>query len=269
MSTVTRFAPSPTGFLHLGHAYSAWCNWRRGGVFRLRLEDIDSTRCRPEFTAAMLEDLRWLGLHWQGDIRVQSEHFQDYRKALESLAARGLLYPCFCSRRELALSAPHAATPLYPGTCKHLCASQRADKIAAGVPYALRLHGAQATAQAGPLVFFEEAQGWITARPERLGDVVLARKDTPASYHLCVVHDDALQGITHVIRGQDLAESTQLHVLLQRLLGLPTPIYAHHRLLLDAHGKRLAKRDGSQNLAALRQSGIQPQAILARFEDEA
>jgi len=269
MSTVTRFAPSPTGFLHLGHAFSAWCAWRRGGIFRLRLEDIDATRCRPEYAAAILEDLRWLGLHWQGEVRVQSAHLADYRAALDQLAARGLLYPCFCTRRELSLSAPHGATPVYPGTCKHLSAAARDEKIAAGTPYALRLDSEKAIAQAGALKFFEESQGWTEAQPARLGDAVLARKEMPASYHLCVVHDDAVQNITHVIRGRDLAEATHLHVLLQNLLGLPAPVYAHHRLLRDAQGKRLAKRDGSESLAAFRQSGIQPQALLARFEDEA
>lgn len=269
MSIVTRFAPSPTGFLHLGHAFSAWMSWRRGGVFRLRLEDIDATRCRPEFADAILQDLGWLGLQWSGEIRVQSQHLPEYQSALNQLGNLGLLYPCFCTRREIELNAPHGATPRYPGTCRHLFKTAASEKIAGGTPYALRLDSAKASAQAGRLRFFEESQGWTEAQPARLGDAVLARKDTPTSYHLCVVHDDALQEITHVIRGQDLAESTHLHVLLQALLGLPTPVYAHHRLLLDQHGKRLAKRNGSTSLAALRQSGIQPQAILAQFEDAA
>ena len=266
MSIVSRFAPSPTGYLHLGHAYSAWMAWRRADVFRLRLEDIDTTRCRPEYAAAILEDLRWLGLDWDGEVRVQSEHFLDYAAALERL--RGLLYPCFCTRAEIARaqSAPHGVEGVYPGTCRALAPEFRAARIAAGAPYALRLDVAAARRCVGALRFCEEATGWVEAEPERLGDVVLARKDTPTSYHLCVVHDDALQGITHVIRGEDLREATHIHVLLQALLGLPTPIYAHHKLLTDASGKRLAKRDKAATLREMRAAGTTPEAILHQFE---
>ncbi len=269
MSIVSRFAPSPTGYLHLGHAYSAWASWRRADVWRLRLEDIDATRCRPEYAASIAEDMQWLGLDWDGGIRVQSAHFPEYAAALAQLEARGLIYPCFCSRADItrAMAAPHAAEGVYPGTCRHLPAAERADKIAAGAPYALRLDNAGASAQAGPARrFFEEGTGWVTARPERLGDVVLARRETPASYHLCVVHDDATQGITHVIRGEDLREATHIQVLLQALLGLPTPVYAHHRLLHGPDGRRLAKRDHSMTLREMRAAGTTAARILQNFE---
>lgn len=265
MDVITRFAPSPTGYLHLGHAYCAWLNTRRGGVFRLRLEDIDTTRCRAEYAAAIEDDLRWLGLNWQGEVRVQSQHFPAYAAALERL--RPFLYPCFCTRAEIAAaqSAPHGAEPVYPGTCRALSPAQAEARIATGQPYALRLHADAARAQTGPLRFFEEGMGWIDARSP--GDVVLARKDTLNSYHLCVVHDDALQGITHVIRGEDLREAIHVHVLLQALLGYATPIYHHHKLLLSPDGKRLAKRDKSLTLRELRAAGTLPADILRRFED--
>jgi glutamyl-Q tRNA(Asp) synthetase len=269
MTITSRFAPSPTGFLHLGHAFSAWTAWRRAERFWLRLEDIDTTRCRPEFSAAILEDLAWLGLDWAG-VRVQSEHFVEYGVALRRLERRGLLYPCFCSRAEIlrAQAAPHGTDPVYPGTCRHLRAEERAEKIAAGAPYALRLDMAEALRAAGPArKFFEEGHGWATAAPGAFGDVILARRDVPTSYHLCVVHDDALQGVTHVIRGEDLRAVTHLHVLLQALLDLPTPVYAHHRLLTDASGKRLAKRDQAATLAALRTAGAEPAKILHQFEE--
>jgi glutamyl-Q tRNA(Asp) synthetase len=268
MSIISRFAPSPTGYLHLGHAYSAWATRRRAAVWHLRLEDIDATRCRPEYAAAIEEDLTWLGLNWDGEIRVQSAHFAEYAVTLAKLKARGLLYPCFCSRADIARAsaAPHGAEPLYPGTCRHLTEAERSDKIAAGAPYALRLDTNAASAGASALKFFEEGKGWVTARPALLGDVVLARRDTPASYHLCVVHDDAMQGITHVIRAEDLFEATHIHVLLQSLLGLPTPVYAHHKLLRGADGKRLAKRDASTTLRALRAAGTTAASILQRFE---
>jgi glutamyl-Q tRNA(Asp) synthetase len=271
MSIVTRFAPSPTGYLHLGHAFSASAGFVRaaagGGIFLLRLEDIDAGRCRPEFSAAILEDLAWLGLHWEGPVRAQSEHFPEYRAALDRLAARGLLYPCFCTRSEIALamSAPHGAEAMYPGTCRRLPPAERSDRIAAGAAYALRLEVGEAARQAGPLRYFEESEGWIAADPARLGDAVLARRQTPASYHLCVVHDDGLQGVTHVTRGQDLAAATHLHVLLQRLLDLPTPVYAHHRLLTDANGKRLAKRDHAMTIRAMRAAGATPAQVRGLF----
>ncbi|MDD2796295.1 tRNA glutamyl-Q(34) synthetase GluQRS [Acidocella sp.] len=269
MNITTRFAPSPTGYLHLGHAFSAWNAWVRADVFRLRLEDIDSTRCRPEYAAAILEDLRWLGLEWDGEIRVQSTHLAQYQAALAILRGRGLLYPCFCTRAEIARAqaAPHGAEAVYPGTCRHLSEAARAERMNAGAAYALRLDMAAALRQAGALRFFEEGKGWIEARPLPFGDVVLARKDTPTSYHLCVVHDDALQGISHVIRGEDLFEATHVHVLLQALLGLPAPVYAHHRLLRDAQGRRLAKRDFAATLRSMRAAGVQPRAILRQFEE--
>jgi glutamyl-Q tRNA(Asp) synthetase len=271
MSIVTRFAPSPTGFLHCGHAYSAWVGFSRaraaGGRFLLRLEDIDSGRCRPEFAAAIPEDLSWLGLIWDGDIRVQSAHFPDYEAALETLRGQALLYPCFCTRAEIAraMGAPHGAAQKYPGICRALPPASRAMRIARGDPYALRLDVAAAVPRAGALKFFEESEGWVDAAPARLGDVVLARKDAPASYHLCVVHDDALQGVTHVTRGEDLRAATHLQVLLQALLDLPRPVYAHHRLLTDANGRRLAKRDRDLTLRDMRAAGVTAETVLERL----
>ena len=275
MSIVTRFAPSPTGYLHLGHAFSALIAWRRardeGGRFLLRLEDIDTTRCRPAFAEAILEDLAWLGLDHDGPVRVQSAHMADYAAVLASLEARGLIYPCFCSRadiqRQVIASAPHGPDggPLYPGTCRLLPAAERAAR--ANEPHALRLDMARALIPG--LTFEEEGEGTIQADPARFGDVVLARKDTPASYHLCVTHDDALQGVTLVTRGVDLKDATHLHRLLQALMGWPTPVYAHHRLLTDEGGRRLAKRDKAATLRSLRAAGVSPVAILARLERDA
>jgi len=274
LSIVTRFAPSPTGYLHLGHAYSAWRAWGRaraaGGRFLLRLEDIDTTRCRPEFAAGVIEDLRWLGLGWDGEIRVQSAHLADYAAALEGLRGRGLLYPCFCSRAEIARAqaAPHAGeSGVYPGICKGLSEAARQARMEAGQAYAWRLDVARAMQNAGDLRFFEERVGWVAAQPARLGDVVLARKDVATSYHLCVVHDDGVQGVTHVIRGEDLAEATHVHVLLQRLLGFATPVYAHHRLLTDSSGKRLAKRDGAATLRAKREAGEDARDVLQQLAE--
>jgi glutamyl-Q tRNA(Asp) synthetase len=271
MSIVTRFAPSPTGFLHLGHAFSAMIGWRRaraaGGRFLLRLEDIDPVRCRPEFAAAILEDLHFLGLNWDGPVRVQSEHLDEYEADLERLRARGLLYPCFCSRADIQHStvaaAPHGpdGAPLYPGTCRGLSDSERAAR--ADQPHALRLDMARALIPG--LTFREEGEGTIAADPARFGDVVLARKDTPTSYHLCVTHDDAAQGVTLVPRGEDLKPATHLHRLLQALLGWPTPVYAHHRLLTDAYGRRLAKRDRAMTLRELRASGATAEEIMRQL----
>jgi glutamyl-Q tRNA(Asp) synthetase len=269
MPIVTRFAPSPTGYLHLGHAFSAMIAWRRareaGGHFLLRLEDIDRTRCRPEFAAAILEDLAWLGLDWDSEVRVQSQHLPEYRAALDALASRGLLYPCFCTRTDIqqAAAAPHTdGAPVYPGTCRSLSRDERATRIAAGRQYALRLDMQRAlTAVARPLTFQEESEGTITCRPEQFGDVVLARKDAPASYHLCVSHDDAVQGVTLVTRGTDLKAATQLHRLLQALMDWPVPVYAHHRLLTDAAGRRLAKRDRAATLRELRAQGYPPDEV--------
>jgi glutamyl-Q tRNA(Asp) synthetase len=272
MSVVTRFAPSPTGFLHLGHAFSALFAWRRareaGGRFLLRLEDIDPARCRPEYAAAILEDLAWLGLDWDGEVRVQSQHLAEYRAVLDGLAARGLLYPCFCSRADIQQStaAPHTpdGAPLYPGTCRVLSIDERKARIAAGAPFALRLDMRQALAAASLALTFEEAgEGTIACRPDHFGDVVLARKDAPASYHLCVTHDDALQGVTLVTRGVDLKPATHLHRLIQALMGWPAPAYAHHLLLTDASGRRLAKRDRAVTLRELRAQGHSPGVVRA------
>ena len=275
----TRFAPSPTGLLHLGHAHAAIFAARAaaGGRFLLRLEDIDRTRCRPEHAAAVMEDLGWLGLCWELPVRVQSEHFPEYAAVLAGLEARGLLYPCFCTRAEIAASAsaPHqlAAGPegaLYPGTCRGLSAVAREAKLAAGLPYALRLDMAAALRVVPQPLWFEEAgEGRLRCDPAAFGDVVLARKDTPASYHLCVCHDDALQGVTLVTRGEDLKPATQLHRLLQELCGWPQPAYAHHGLLLGPDGRRLAKRDRAPTLRALREAGRTPAEVraLAGFPD--
>jgi len=258
---VTRFAPSPTGLLHIGHALSAlFARAEAGpdGRFLLRLEDIDQTRCRPEFAAAIEQDLAWLGLDWVQPVRVQSEHFAEYAAALHGLRARGLVYPCFCTRSAAvaeAAGAPHGLGPIYPGTCRSLSDAERADRIAAGVPHALRLDLARAQAETGRLVWRDLDRGVIVATPERLGDVVLARKDCPTSYHLSVTWDDALQGVDLVTRGEDLFEATHIHRLLQALLGLPVPVWRHHRLLLDSAGKRFAKRDKAPTLRAMREAG--------------
>jgi glutamyl-Q tRNA(Asp) synthetase len=279
MSIVIRFAPSPTGYLHLGHALSALTAWRRaraaGGRFLLRMEDIDPGRCRPEFAAAIEQDLAWLGLDWDGPVRVQSQHLPEYRAALDVLAGQGLLYPCFCTRAEIraevaaSAGAPHApdGSPLYPGTCQRLSASQRQARIAAGERFAVRLDMARALASVPePLCFEEEGEGVNVCDPAQFGDVVLARKDAPASYHLCVTHDDALQGVTLVTRGEDLKPATHLHRLLQALMGWPVPQYAHHRLLTDASGRRLAKRDKAATLRDLRAAGWSPSAVRALTE---
>ena len=272
-ATTTRFAPSPTGLLHLGHAHAALFAQRAGQRFLLRLEDIDRTRCRPEYAAATLEDLGWLGLAWEQPVRVQSEHFAEYAAVLARLEARGLLYPCFCTRAEIAASAsaPHGPEgPLYPGTCRTLGPAERQARQAAGLPWALRLDMAAALrAVPQPLWFAERGEGLLRCDPAAFGDVVLARKDTPASYHLCVCHDDALQGVTLVTRGEDLKPATQLHRLLQELCGWPQPAYAHHGLLRGPDGKRLAKRDKAPTLRALRQAGHSPAEVraLAGFPD--
>ncbi len=271
MAETTRFAPSPTGYLHLGHAYSALFAYRAagaGGRFLLRIEDVDRTRCRPEFEAAILEDLAWLGLRWEQPVRRQSEHMDEYRAALMRLEADGLLYPCFCTRAEIAAeiarsgAAPHGPDgPVYPGTCRHLAEQDRAARRESGKPFALRLDVARAIALAGELAWRDRGRGLIEARPERFGDVVLARKETPTSYHLSVTLDDALQGVTLVTRGTDLFEATHIQRLLQALLGLPTPEYHHHALVRDVDGKRLAKRDEAPTLRALRAAGKTPEEV--------
>jgi glutamyl-Q tRNA(Asp) synthetase len=253
----TRFAPSPTGALHLGHAFSAIQSHDRardaGGRFLLRIEDIDGTRSRPEHVQGIVDDLRWLGLAWHGDPLFQSTRLDAYQAALDSLQGQGLLYRCFCTRAEIAqsLSAPHGAAPVYPGTCRTLNPDERD-----GTPFAWRIDMAKAVALVGPLGWQDEIAGPQRADPSRHGDVVLARKDAPASYHLAVVVDDAFQQVSHVVRGADLSDATHVHVLLQRLLGLATPIYCHHALLTDADGTRLAKRNGAPTLASLRDRGM-------------
>lgn len=270
----TRFAPSPTGHLHLGHAYAALfaeeAARRIGGRMLLRIEDIDTGRCRPEFERAILDDLAWLGLAWAEPVRRQSEHFDDYRAALAKLAAMGLIYPCFCTRadiaREVASSgaAPHGPDgPVYPGICRNLPSNEAERRRAAGQPYALRLDVRRAAGVAGPLSWHDEEAGTIAATPEIFGDVVLARKETPASYHLAVTVDDALQGITLVTRGLDLLPATHIHRLLQALLGLPVLGYHHHRLLLDPSGRKFSKRDGAVTLRSLREAGRRPAEVRA------
>jgi glutamyl-Q tRNA(Asp) synthetase len=267
---VTRFAPSPTGLLHRGHAFSALTAHGAardaGGRLLLRIEDIDRTRCRPEYETAIFEDLAWLGVDWETPARRQSDHMADYSRVVASLAERGLLYRCFRTRREIAEAieaAPHGSMEAWRGS--PLPPDEEQRRLHAGDAYAWRLSLDAAERAVGgfdSLTFVEEGQGpdgrhgLIAARPELGGDVVLARKDVGVAYHLAVVHDDALQGVTHVIRGQDLFEATHVQRLLQALLGLPTPTYRHHRLLTGADGKRFAKRDGAQTLRSLREAGM-------------
>ncbi len=262
----TRFAPSPTGYLHRGHAYSALTAHaaarQAGGRFVLRIEDIDATRCRPAFEAAIYEDLAWLGLAWEQPVRRQSEHLADYQAALARLEADGLLYRCFRTRKEVAeamASAPHGAMEVFRGA--PLPADEEARRLAAGEAFAWRLSLDAAARRLGGfarLSFVEDGEGTIAARPELGGDVVLARRDVGVAYHLAVVVDDALQGINHVIRGRDLFEATHVQRLLQALLDLPTPIYRHHPLLTGPDGKRYAKRDRAETLRSLREQGMSP-----------
>jgi glutamyl-Q tRNA(Asp) synthetase len=279
---VFRFAPSPNGYLHLGHALSALRNFdaarQSGGRFLLRIEDIDATRCRPEFETAIYQDLAWLGVAWEAPVRRQSQHLSDYRQALERLLSLGLVYPAFESRAEIAgLVAQREAqapwprdpdgAPLYPGDAKSLSQDQRARLQDTGVPYALRLDMAAAYARAGDLGWIELGEGphgetgTVAARPEAWGDVILARKETPTSYHLSVVVDDALQGVTDVVRGADLFWSTSVHRLLQHLLGLRQPAYRHHRLIRDAAGQKLSKSTAATGLRELRAAGATPVEI--------
>ena len=279
---VFRFAPSPNGYLHLGHAYSALLNFdlarRAGGRFLLRIEDIDATRCRPEFEAAIYQDLAWLGITWETPVRRQSQHFSSYHAAVERLVAEGLIYQSFESRAEIAqLVAEREAeapwprdpdgAPLYPGAAKSLPADERARLIGQGAPYALRLDMAAACARVKDLGWTETGEGpkretgAVAARPEAWGDVILARKETPTSYHLSVVIDDALQGVTDVVRGRDLFWSTSVHRLLQHLLGLPQPAYRHHPLVLDAAGQKLSKSTRATGLRELRGEGATPADI--------
>ncbi|HEU4961301.1 MAG TPA: tRNA glutamyl-Q(34) synthetase GluQRS [Sphingomonas sp.] len=267
---VTRFAPSPTGRLHLGHAFSAIqahdVARGRGGAFLLRIEDIDGTRSRREHVAAILADLAWLGLAWDGEVVFQSQRLDRYAAALDRLKATGLVYPCFCTRADIAReiaaagSAPHGPDgPVYPGTCRSLGEEERAARMAE--PHAWRLDMAKAVAGAGPLVWHDELAGEQAADPARFGDVVLARKDAPSSYHLAVTVDDAAQGVSHVVRGADLFAATHVHRLLQALLDLPTPVWRHHPLLTDAAGNRLAKRTGAPTLEDVRLAGVDGRAL--------
>ncbi len=269
---VTRFAPSPTGRLHVGHAYSALFAARaaQGGRFLLRIEDIDLGRCRSEFEEGIYEDLAWLGLEWATPVRRQSDHFDDYRAALRKLDENGLIYPCFCTRKDIqreverASQAPHGPDGvLYPGTCRALSADERKTLIAAGAAPALRLDMAKAVAAAGPLAFEDRERGRVEVDGPSCGDVVLARKDVPTSYHLAVTVDDAIQGVTLVTRGEDLLHATHIHRILQALLGLSAPEYWHHGLLTGADGKRFAKRDRSLTLQALREAGRSPAEVRA------
>lgn len=269
--TVTRFAPSPTGPLHLGHAFSALTAWERarGGTFLLRIEDIDRARCRPDYEAAICDDLRWLGLHWPEPVLRQSERLNIYAEALEQLEKIGVTYPCACTRADIraALSAPQeGATPIgpdgpvYPGTCRGRGLPAEGAAIRLDMRRALALAGLPEFEETGPDHGGRQrksAQYLI----ENVGDIVLARRDIGTSYHLSVVVDDAAQGVTEVVRGLDLFEATAIHVLLQRLLGLPVPTYHHHRLIRDAQGKRLAKRDDARALAKYRAEGATPQDI--------
>lgn len=288
--TKTRFAPSPSGELHLGHAFSALTAWQavggdtaEPGQFIVRIEDLDPGRARPEFEDAIFEDLAWLGLKWEMPVRRQSEHMDEYRRHLGVLDDLGLLYPCFCTRAEIkneiaaAASAPHAPLgqegpdgPHYPGTCRNMDAAQRQARQDAGDAFALRLDMEKAVklahARYGPLSWVDTEKGETPARPELFGDVVLARKDVPTSYHLAVTVDDHLQAINLVVRGQDLFEATHVHRLLQALLGLETPTYHHHPLVLDDAGQRLAKRDRASALKTLRNDGITPAEIRSRLD---
>jgi glutamyl-Q tRNA(Asp) synthetase len=286
MPPVFRFAPSPNGYLHLGHAYSALLNFdsaqATGGRFLLRIEDIDATRCRAEFETAIYQDLAWLGISWETPVRRQSEHLVGYRAALEKLSGLGLVYPSFESRAEIAkLVAQREAhgeafgawprdpdgVALYPGTAKSLAPDERQLLTESGAPYALRLDMAAARARAGDLTWIEQGEGpdgekgRTSAHPEAWGDVILARKETPTSYHLSVVIDDALQGVTEVIRGQDLFHATGVHRLLQQLLDLPQPAYRHHRLVMNDSGQKLSKSTDATGLRELRAAGARPADI--------
>ncbi|MGL5165521.1 MAG: tRNA glutamyl-Q(34) synthetase GluQRS [Afipia sp.] len=276
---VFRFAPSPNGFLHLGHARSALLNFdlarQSGGRLLLRIEDIDTTRCRPEYEQAIYDDLAWLGVAWEQPVRRQSDHLALYSETIDRLMRDGLLYPAFESRADIAGLVEEKdragawprdpdGAPLYPGTGRQLPADERERKIRAGAAYALRLDVDAATARTGQLSWTEQGAGpqgetgEVPAQPEQWGDVILARKDTPTSYHLSVVVDDALQGVTHVVRGQDLFWATGVHRLLQALLGLPQPVYRHHALVLDEAGQKLSKSTRSTALRELRAGGATP-----------
>lgn len=272
--TITRFAPSPTGRLHLGHALAARVAQdlarKAGGTFLLRHEDIDGPRVREEFYQGIEEDLKWLGLAWDGEPLRQTSRINAYEAALATLREKNLVYPCFCTRRAiqeewLRMGAAPQGTeaPVYPGTCLKLTVGERQEKILSGIPFAWRLDSARAGEAAGPLAFRDLRFGEVSVKPDLLGDVVLARKDIGTAYHLAVVVDDAFQEITHVTRGEDLLSSTHVHRLLQAVLSLPEPLYLHHPLVLDEQGKRLAKRDDSRSILSLREAGMLPDGVLA------
>ncbi|MEP4076956.1 tRNA glutamyl-Q(34) synthetase GluQRS [Haloferula sp.] len=272
----TRFAPSPSGLLHLGHAYAAKVAYdlarERGGRFLLRFEDIDSTRVREEYYAAIEEDLRWLGIAWDDEILRQSDRLTPYNESLTRLQTAGTVYPCFCTRREIEeeiarmASAPHGPEgPLYPGTCRNMNPDERSRRIAEGEIPAWRLDATAAAKHAGPLGFHDMRFGEQAVDPDLLGDVILARKDIGTSYHLAVVIDDAMQEITHVTRGEDLLPSTHVHRLLQALLDLPQPTYLHHPLITDDRGRRLATRDKDRSIQTLREAGSMPGELFASF----
>jgi glutamyl-Q tRNA(Asp) synthetase len=285
LNRVFRFAPSSNGYLHLGHAYSALLNFdmarATGGRFLLRIEDIDIERCRPEFEQAIYEDLGWLGLSWETPVRRQSEHFFEYASALAKLSAQGLTYPCFCTRGEI-MNAVAGRTgwpqdpdgsPLYPGICKHLSREEKQRRISAGRPAALRIDMEAALAKAGRTLGWREISSSLQVRevlaePALWGDATLSRKDIAASYHIAVIVDDALQGVTDVVRGEDLFMATSLHRLLQALLDLPAPTYRHHALLRDASGRKLSKSLRAKSLRALRQDGLSPAAVRKRLSPE-
>ena len=264
---VTRFAPSPTGYLHLGHAFAAWTAARAGDRFLLRIEDLDQGRSREDFIAAIFEDLTWLGLSWDEPVLRQSHRFEAYRAALGRLSP--FTYPCFCTRKEIsdeiarATEAPQGPDgPLYPSTCRHLSGDERETRIARGEAYAVRLDAARAAHAAGPLDLIEHGETRAVT-PLLFGDIVLARKDMPASYHLAVVVDDAFQGVSLVTRGEDLLPAAHVQRLLQALLGYSAPAYAHHRLILDKDGRKFSKRDHAATLRDLRASGATPAEVAA------
>lgn len=282
MSVITRFAPSPSGRLHLGHAYSALQAWlfaeAHGGQCLLRIEDIDFTRCKREFEAGIKEDLEWLGLHWPEPTRRQSDHMEDFHAVAAELKKRGLLYPCFCTRKEILAeiersgAAPHGSEgPVYPGTCRKLSSDEAAALIARRMDYAWRLDLQSALSSvSNPITWQDHTEGQIEVKEsqwQQLGDVVLVRKDIGTSYHIAVVVDDDLQAVTHIIRGKDLYESTHLHALLQDILEIRKPIYQHHDLIADPSGKRLAKRNDAESLQTLRENGLQPDDILNQLKN--
>ena len=275
-SQISRFAPSPSGYLHLGHVYSAWRGWQRarrsGGRFLLRIEDIDIGRSRPEYERAISVDLAWLGIDWDGPVRRQSDHLPTYQAGLDRLRADGLIYPCFCTRRDVAdalrcLPDPPMGPdgPLYPGTCRTLSAAERNDRLAAGHACAWRLDSAAAAARVGPLVWTDLTAGDHVAQVEILGDLVLGRRDIVGSYHLSVVLDDIAQGVTHVTRGMDLFAYSHVHRLLYALFEAPAPVWDHHPLIVDGDGRRLSKTARSEAIRTLREAGASPTEIWSRI----